>query len=203
MKSIIHTRVYPEPPFRPREALRYAGAFGESEEISALLDATLGELLPRLVYKVCYCELEASLCDGAFDLGFALVSSHALARCLSGCERIILFAATIGLELDRAARRYSSTSGSRALMAQGIGAERIESLCDAFCLDIAREYEAQGFECTPRFSPGYGDLPLEVQRDIFAFLKPEGRIGITLNESLLMSPTKSVTAIIGLRRKVE
>lgn len=203
MRSIIHTRVYPEPKFRPKEALRYAGAFGESEEMLSLLEETSGELLPRLDYKVCYCELDAAFCDGAYDLGFALVSSNSLARCLSGCERIILFAATIGLELDRAARRYSSTSGSRALMAQGIGAERIESLCDAFCLDIAREYEAQGFECTPRFSPGYGDLPLDLQRDIFAYLKPEGRIGITLNESLLMTPTKSVTAIVGLRRKVE
>ena len=50
----------------------------------------------------------------------------------------------------------------------------------------------------PRFSPGYGDLPLSLQRDIFRVLDCPRKIGLTLNESLLMSPSKSVTAIVGL-----
>ena len=50
----------------------------------------------------------------------------------------------------------------------------------------------------PRFSPGYGDLPLEVQRTLFSLLEPMRHIGLSLTDSLLMSPTKSVTAFVGL-----
>ena len=50
----------------------------------------------------------------------------------------------------------------------------------------------------PRFSPGYGDLPLELQKDVFRVLDCPRKIGLSLNESLLMSPSKSVTAIIGI-----
>ena len=60
---------------------------------------------------------------------------------------------------------------------------------------MKKEYNT-GLE--PRFSPGYGDLPLSAQKNIFAVLDPERRIGLTLNSSLLMSPSKSVTAFVGL-----
>lgn len=50
----------------------------------------------------------------------------------------------------------------------------------------------------PRFSPGYGDLPLSAQREIFAVLDCGKRIGLMLNDSLLMSPSKSVTAFVGI-----
>ena len=55
-----------------------------------------------------------------------------------------------------------------------------------------------GLHPVPRFSPGYGDFPLEAQKDIFRTLDCSRKIGLTLNESLLMSPSKSVTAIVGL-----
>ena len=58
--------------------------------------------------------------------------------------------------------------------------------------------QAEGKFLKPRFSPGYGDLPLEMQRDIFRVLDCSRKIGLTLNESLLMSPSKSVTAIVGI-----
>ena len=79
------------------------------------------------------------------------------------------------------------------------GLERIEALCDEFCRDMERELALLGFCTTKRFSPGYSDLPLEIQRDIFRVLGCEKRIGLMLNESLLMSPSKSVTAIVGIR----
>ena len=49
-----------------------------------------------------------------------------------------------------------------------------------------------------RYSPGYGDLSLESQKQVFALLNPPKYIGVTLNDSLLMSPSKSVTGIIGI-----
>ena len=50
----------------------------------------------------------------------------------------------------------------------------------------------------PRFSAGYGDFPLSAQKEIFGMLDCARQIGLTLNDSLLMSPTKSVTSIVGL-----
>ena len=132
------------------------------------------------------------------DLSFAVVKSADLKKNLRGCRKIILFAATIGLGTDRLIARYSRTSPAKALCFQAIGAERIESLCDVFNKEVSQQCRRNGFFTRPRFSPGYGDLPLDVQKSIFSVLDCPRKIGLSLNESLLMSPSKSVTAIIGL-----
>ena len=92
--------------------------------------------------------------------------------------------------------KYSKISPVKALIFQAIGAERIEKLCDVFCKDIAKERKTK-----PRFSPGFGDLPLTIQKDIFAALDCGKNIGLSLTDSMLMSPTKSVTAIVGIISK--
>jgi cobalamin-dependent methionine synthase I len=82
-----------------------------------------------------------------------------------------------------------------------LGSERIEALCDALCAEWKEDYASRGFVLRPRFSAGYGDLPLTLQNDIFESLQCSKHIGLTLCDSLLMSPTKSVTAIVGVMRK--
>lgn len=198
MNGVVLNRTYAAPPVCEKDILRYAGCKGADAEIKALLKSCLDEIQGRLTYRVCFCsfpiEIRGDVCDfQAFSL-----SSQKLAVNLKGCERAVLFAATVGVEIDRRIARYGHISPSRALMFQAIGAERIEALCDAFCADVAREYHAN---TKPRFSPGYGDLPLSAQKNLFAVLSPEKQIGLTLNDSLLMSPSKSVTAIVGLTQE--
>ena len=82
----------------------------------------------------------------------------------------------------------------KALLFQAMGGERIEALCDVFCDSIAEEY---GVGLKPRFSPGYGDLSIECQKEIFDILGYQKKIGLTLTDSFMMSPTKSVTALFG------
>lgn len=195
MNSVILSKTYIEPPFCEKEILRYAGCRGEREEISVLLKECIDEVKDKLVYKVCYRELSNKTVGDTCDFEVFSVHSEKLARNLKGCEKVILFAATVGVEIDRLIGKYGRLSPTKALLFQAIGAERIEALCDAFCADIKKEYNT-GLE--PRFSPGYGDLPLSAQKNIFAVLDPERRIGLTLNSSLLMSPSKSVTAFVGL-----
>ena len=72
-------------------------------------------------------------------------------------------------------------------------------LCDELCATVC-DGLGEGVSLLPRFSPGYGDLSLDFQREIFRLLSPERNIGVTLGERLLMSPTKSVSAIIGIKR---
>ena len=69
----------------------------------------------------------------------------------------------------------------------------IENVCDLFNKKINGEYQYT----KSRFSPGYGDLPIEFQRDIFSVLNLNKNIGVYLTEGMQMTPSKSVTAIIG------
>lgn len=182
---MIITKTYSEPPFCEKEILRYAGCRSEDKDVLSLIHSCIDEVRQKLSYKVCY---------GEFDVGFLNVKS----KNLENCKSVIIFAATIGVEIDRLISKYSRISPSRALITQAIGAERIEALCDEFCKDIAKE---KNIFLTNRFSPGYGDLSLDIQRDIFNVLDCSKRIGLTLNDSLIMSPSKSVTAFVGVTNK--
>ena len=189
----VLTKTYPLPPIDTRAVWRYAAAKSPTDEMTTLLQACLAESENKFTYAVCYAELPLTT-DGALcDFGAFSVRSASLAEHLNGCERAVVFAATVGVELDRLIARYAALSPAKALLFQAIGTERIETLCDAFCLDVAGN--------NARFSPGYGDVPLTVQRDIIALLNTQKHIGVTLCDSLLMSPTKSVTAFVGLPRK--
>ena len=80
---------------------------------------------------------------------------------------------------------------------QALGSERVEALCDAFCEDMLAELKK---ELRPRFSPGYGDLSINLQKQIFACLTPQ-KIGVELSDNCFMTPSKSVTAIIGIKKE--
>lgn len=189
--NTVLIKTYPAPPFCDREILRYAGVKGEADEQTlALLQQAKDEIKDKLSYKVCYCVLPIKVADGVCDFSAFSVRSNTLSNRLAGCEKAAVFAATLGVEIDRLLLKYGKIAPAKALFLQAIGAERIESLCNVFCADLPLT--------SARFSPGYGDLPLQTQKEIFALLDCERKIGLTLTDSLLMSPTKSVTAFVGL-----
>lgn len=189
------TKTYPEPPFCEREILRYAGCKTADEATLALLRSCVDEVRDKLAYKVCYRELTVRVVGNICDFGAFCVQAESLAKNLAGCSEVVVFAATVGLEIDRLIAKYGRLAPSKALLLQAIGAERIEALCDVFCESVKKEKRTS---VKPRFSAGYGDLPLATQKEIFAVLNCEKTIGVFLNESLLMSPSKSVTAFLGL-----
>lgn len=198
MTTPVYSETFPAPPVCREEILRYAGTRDASPALSELLEHTLAEALGCLTYRVCWQKLPVASNEEGLDLTFAKTRSGVLCRHLQGCSHIILFGATLGLRLDRLIARYGRTAPAKTLLLQAIGAERIEALCDAFSRKIQADAAADKLGTTPRFSPGYGDLPLELQRDIFRTLNCAGNIGLTLTDSLMMSPSKSVTAIIGI-----
>lgn len=195
MSITVLTKIYDPPEINRKEILRYAGCKEANGEIISLLDDSIKETADKLTYKVCFCELSVNICGNICDFDAFKVESSDLALNLKDCKRVILFAATVGLELDRLIARYSKISPAKALLIQSVGAERIEALCDGFSEDIKRA----GGILKPRFSPGYGDLPLDTQEKIFAVLCPFKNIGLTLNDSKVMSPSKSVTAFMGIK----
>ena len=200
MNTIIINKTYERPPLREEEILRYAGCRSADNELLTLLQSCINELSDKLTYTVCYTQLPVTIDEDQCHFGVFSVRSKHLAANLKDCQWVILFAATIGVQIDRLITKYGRLSATKALLLQAIGTERIESLCDVFCNDIANEMNV---DVRPRFSPGYGDLPLTLQRDIFAILDCPKRIGLSLNNSLLMSPSKSVTAFIGISQREE
>ena len=195
---MIYTNQLPLSPFNKKEILRYCGVPSHSPDLDDLIDECINELQGKISNCVCFKEFPVTLNDGICDLGFIKTDSSLVKRHLGGCSSIVLFAATVGIGIDRLIARYSRLSPSKALIFQAIGAERIESLCDSFENLVSQKYALAGKSILRRISPGYGDLPLDTQREIFSVLSCHSKIGLSLNESLLMSPSKSVTAIIGI-----
>jgi hypothetical protein len=199
MTSVLK-KSYPSPHFCEKEILRYAGCPSADDGTLALMRSCIEEAEKVLTYDVCYRILPVETDGDVCDFGCFSLHSKNLAGNLKHSSRVILFAATVGVGLDRLINKYGKLSPSRALMFQAIGAERIEALCDSFCKDISTE---SGSSLAPRFSPGYGDLPLSAQKDIFSVLDASRQIGVYLTDSLLMSPSKSVTAFAGFTEKGE
>ena len=198
MSLVVLNKSFKEPPICKREILRYMGCNECDNATEEIVQSCIDEIKDKLVYKVCYCQLPLNIKGDVCDFEVLKLSSQKLAENLESCKNVILFAATVGIEIDRLIAKYGRISPTKALVFQAIGAERIEALCDAFCKEISNEY---GKNLTPRFSPGYGDLAIETQREIFSVLECKRNIGLTLNDSLLMSPSKSVTAFVGLGGK--
>ena len=189
---------FPAPPVKESEIFRYMRT-APTAAIKELVQELFEEVSPLLRFGVAYEKFPIRFFDesgdnGLIDLCFTKVYSKDLYKNLCGAKEIMLFAATIGIGMDRLIARYSALSPSKALALEAIGDERVESLCDYYNDLVADEYKVNA----PRFSAGYGDLDLSLQKEIFKAL-PCANIGLTLNDSLLMSPSKSVTAIIGLK----
>lgn len=115
---------------------------------------------------------------------------------LSGCEAVIFFAATLGAEAEALLRRAQLRDMAEAVILDACGSAAVENVCDNLCADLAAA-EAPCF-LTDRFSPGYGDLPFSQQPDFCRLLDVQRRIGVTLTDSGLMLPQKSVTALVGV-----
>lgn len=176
-----------------REILRYAGVRKNSPDVEELLMQCIREIKPISTGKVCWCRLSMKEAAEMPPIA-AMLNTNGLGKHLAGCNEIVIFAATVGIEIDRTIAKYSTLSPTKSLLASAIGTERIEALCDVF----EESVKAEGRETRFRFSPGYSDLPIECQKDIFDLLDCPRKIGLTLNDSMLMSPSKSVSAIIGI-----
>lgn len=194
---VIERRTYQLPEVNLREVLRYAKAQGSNDASTMdCLERTLSEVTPILTPRLCFMQSKLELIPPNAAFCGLCISSKDLSKALEGCTEAIAFAGTLGIELDRIIAKYGRISPVMALLCQALGAERIEALCDAFCDDIRNANPDKLLK--PRFSPGFGDLAIEYQKDLTETLDTTRQIGMSLNGSFLMSPSKSVTAVMGL-----
>ena len=187
-----------------REITRYLGYYGVTPDESMMweIDQCINELekviTPRFVYDR-FGLLQKEEGDGSvLSFGGIETGSRDLARNLKGCTGVYIMAVTLGPGPDRLVRRASVGKMSRAIIFQAAAAAMTEAWCDEINERIRTEAAKEGFCTRPRFSPGYGDLPLSMQKQISMILNMPKEIGVSLTESYLMIPSKSVTALIGV-----
>ncbi len=149
---------------------------------------------PNHVYRI----LPLKADGDTFTVEDAVFRSKSLSRNLKGCSKIAMMACTLGPEPDRLIRRAQITSMLETAVLQAACTAMIEAYCDEVNETIKAEAAAMKLYCRPRYSPGYGDLALESQREFFRVLNVTKSIGVSLTEGCLMVPTKSVTAFIGM-----
>lgn len=201
------------------EAYRYAGItknfpqdeFSIDPEIEKLATDAVKEISdnmnPRSVYirfPLTITETDKKNDEGKplFQIQFANVKflSHYLGLNLKDCHAIYLFAATLGPAVDRSIQKAARLNAAKSVMLQAAGAMFIEEYCDLLQNKLLKEEEKEGNTFRPRFSPGYGDIPLTMQNTFFELLQCQKNLALTLNNSLIMSPEKSVTAFIGVKK---
>lgn len=150
---------------------------------------------PKSCWKLCrlnFTDQEVELEDGQILLRGTLAS-----KMLAGSTHAVLMAGTLSMSFDRMLHQLQIRNPADALLFDSLGSSAVESVIDETEAEIKRQLPE--YELLQRFSCGYGDLPLELQKDLFRMLDLNRRCGIYLSDSLMMNPTKSITAIAGLK----
>ena len=183
-----------------KEVERYLG-YGKNipdERTTELIEECIRQIekiaQPRSIYRI----FDLKLKEDQIEAAGMKMQSRNLARNLKGCEKIVFFAATLGNEPDILMNRYSRLQISKAAVLQAVGAAAIEDYCNRCQKKIEEQAAAEGFYVRPRYSPGYGDLPLAIQGRFLDTIEATKRAGIYLSEGDIMLPEKSVTAIMGV-----
>ena len=186
-----------------REAIRYLG-YGRNtadERTRMMIENAFTDVEKASGPKsICRVFAVKQTADGKTKIGNMCIDSRSLFRNLKGCTKAVLFGATLGAGVDHLIRRTSLTDMSHAVIQQACAATLLEEYCDEQQLTIGREIEEEGLYLRPRFSPGYGDFDIHYQEPIMRMLDCAKTIGLTMTDSYMMTPTKSVTAVIGASR---
>ncbi len=181
------------------EVLRYLGAAGKDPgPLLPLAEDCARELLglarPRWIWRAFGCQ--ETLEGVRLDCGL-LLPGEDLRRHLSGCREAVLLAATLSQGVDALLRRTQLCDLSRSLVLESCATAAIEEVCNRGEAVIRESYP--GRSLTSRYSPGYGDLPVTLQGELLALLDAPRQLGLCATGSSILTPRKSVTAVIGVR----
>lgn len=183
-----------------REALRYMGYKSDmpDEKIQGIIDRCEKDLLavvkPKFIYKV----FDISHGENAVNVeGTTLVlEGKDISAHLKDCTKCVLLAATLSSGADMIIRRLEAEDMTKAVITDFLASAAVEQVCDM--VDKTVKSDLPQLEQTWRFSPGYGDLPIEIQGEFLQVLDAPKRIGLNATANNILTPRKSVTAVIGL-----
>ena len=191
------------------EVLRYLEYKGQDidnnliEIIEECINITKDRINPRYTFRVYSIKQKYK---GIIELeGTNLIlESNDLYEILKDCNECILMAATLGINIEKDIKKYSCTELTKGIIIDSCATTAIEEVCDRVQNEIENNILKNGQYLTFRYSPGYGDLSIEKNTEILTILNGQKEIGLTITNSGIMIPRKSVIAIIGITdKKVE
>lgn len=181
------------------EVLRYMGCPPDRadktlrEHVEACARELLGAVRPRWSWRAA--ELSFEACGVRLENGLLLPGEDLKAH-LTGCVRAAIFCATLGAEADALIRRAERQDMAKALALDCCASAAVEAVCDQVESELQGRFPGCYFPF--RYSPGYGDLPLDVQGPLLELLDAPRRAGLCATSNHLLTPRKSVTAILGV-----
>ena len=184
-----------------REILHFLGWRGTPVEpaliaqLETLSRQAMDEVQPRVVLRRFVLGRDYRLEGTSLSLKGADIAGM-----LEPCGEVYLLAATLGAQSERLLLRRQAKSGAEAVLMDAVLSAAIEAVCDREEVQLRKKLHDEGLYLTDRFSPGYGDMPLEQTRGICEVLDCSRSIGLTVSSSGLMIPRKSVTAAMGVSR---
>lgn len=192
--------IYPSKDIEPdiKEIFRYMGQKTYDDNLLKEVLLIKDEVLKNAQFLGCFKETELSLSENGVNFGIGEIKSVSLLKNLTGCEKTIVFCATSGANIDRLISKYSFISPLKGFIANAVANTLIECFCDDICISLSKKYEKTGLYLRPRFSPGYGDTDLNLQKDFLTFLDATRKTGVSLTDGNMMVPSKSVTALMGI-----
>lgn len=185
-----------------QEVLRYLGHKGQKidDKINEMIDSSREEvkkiISPRAVfeYKNIY-QTEKGIEVEGTNL---ILTGNDIIKHLSFSKECVLMAVTLGNDIERKTRLYEKIDLTKALIIDACATTAVEEVCDIIEDKIRKEAQSKGMKITFRYSPGYGDLSLDIQNNFLRVLDAQRKIGLMVSENNLLFPRKSVTAIIGI-----
>ncbi len=198
-KNTVFSHFYDAENINPlrREILRYMACDKESENETKLIDEFLPIVKNAASPRGSFAFFELQKNDDSVFIEGTELKSKALFKNLKSCSKAVVFSLTLGLETDRLISKYSLKRPSAALCINAIATATIEKYADVFCDEIKQELKKEKLYPMPRFSPGYGDLSLENQSFFLKLTGASKLCGINLTDMFMMTPSKSITAIMG------
>ena len=181
------------------QAARYFGARGGADAATqALLEKCAVPLLAAATPRAVWLEADPDSLTAAGILAGEDVAKH-----LEGCTAALLLAVTLGPGVDAQIRRAERRRVVQGDIAAGVASDALgsalaEQAAEAAEAELRQWAARQGKYLTGRYSPGYGDWPLAVQPLLAAALDTARRAGLCVTENNLMTPRKSITAILGV-----
>ncbi|WP_027631360.1 hypothetical protein [Clostridium hydrogeniformans] len=185
-----------------QEVLRYLGHRGQefSKELNKTIDEEIEEIKSMARIKGIYNKYSITLDDGQVILEESnlILKGKSIYNHLSKCSKVYLMAVTLGIHVDKKIAYYEKFDLTRALILDACATTLVEEYCDYLEGIIKEEEEKSNNTITWRYSPGYGDLTIDIQGKFLRALNGERAIGLTASSHNLLIPRKSVTAIIGV-----
>ncbi len=180
-----------------KEVLKALGYENDSldesvKELLLVCERELKEVINAcFVYRV-FDYKDETLVDSGFELEGKTIKEH-----LDGFNKCACLCATLGGEVDALIRKKQVTSMAEAMMIDKMASFLIEKVCDLAEDKIMENFD--GCDKTFRYGLGYGDFPIERQKDFLDMLEASRQVGVHVNEASMLMPTKSVTCLIGIK----